>query len=109
MEQCAIKRRTIGDKESKRSVNFKYKLTKLGEYEPITVCKLAFMAIHGILKNKPLYAWKKGSPAGIAQKDDRGKQPNSRNFSEEKINYVHKRIKACQFAQVIIAELKIQI
>ena len=67
MEQCATNRRTIVDKESKRSVNFKYKLTKLGDYEPITVCKQAFMAIHGISKDKPLFAWKKRSPTGIVQ------------------------------------------
>ena len=94
METCEIKRRKVSHEESKRSVNFKYKLKKLGVDEPITVCKGAFISIHGISKDRPYFAWKKRSGVGTVGKDLRGRHPNHKKISKEKINFVHTHIQS---------------
>ena len=61
---------------------------------PVKVCKEAFIAAHGIKKDKPASAWSKRTTAGTVIPDQRGLQPTPRKYNEEELYYVHQHIKS---------------
>ena len=87
-----IKRRRPNKSGVTRSGSFKYFVNyKNVKYN---VCRVAFLNIHGIKKDRANSAFNKKSDSGAPKKDGRGKNDNPRRFKGPKLDCVHEHIQS---------------
>ena len=92
IEKEDIKRRRPKKTEVTRTGSYKYYV----HYNNVkyNVCRVAFLSIHDIKKDRAIYAFGKMSDSKTLIKDKRGTNPNPRKFTGPKIDCVHEHIQS---------------
>ena len=88
--QQPIKRKRTTNVESRKTHSMTYTV----EYLKVkyTICKIAFLSIHGISQKRAEIARKKINNAGSTVKDQRGLGPNPNAKPKDAVDLVHKHI-----------------